>query len=228
MHYSPGGMPKPPVRERHVGCAGFPVPVSRYWAELHAVEIAETELGIPGEGTVRRWAREAPAGYGFSLLAPKSIAAGGFAKGKDQAALLDALGDVARKLDAKAIVFAADSKPVRGTKQTLQAFAAWLRGMKLPTAVFDLPQWTHKELAASLEGTGAVAAQDPFRAPPHLDGALAYLRLPGPAGHRSRYDEPALEMIAGQLRASTAAITFCTFVNVDCISNAKRVVELLA
>jgi uncharacterized protein YecE (DUF72 family) len=227
MHYSLAGMAKPPARERYVGCAGFPVPVSRYWGELRAVEIVETELGIPGEGTVRRWAREAPAGYGFALLAPKAIAAGGFGKGKENAAVLEALAGVAKKLDAKAVVFASDARPARGSKQTLQAFAAWLRGMKLPPAVFDLPQWSAKELAAALEGTGAVAAQDPFRAPPVLEGALAYLRLPGPAGHRSRYDDAALETIAAHLRASNAATTFCTFVNVDCLANAKRIVELL-
>ena len=43
-----------------VACSGFPVPVSRYWQEFDAVEISDTEIAIPGAGTVRRWIREAP------------------------------------------------------------------------------------------------------------------------------------------------------------------------
>ena len=61
-----------------VACSGFPVPVSRNWREFLAVEISETELGIPGAGTVRRWLREAPEGFTFTLLAPKDIATSNF------------------------------------------------------------------------------------------------------------------------------------------------------
>jgi uncharacterized protein YecE (DUF72 family) len=61
-----------------VACSGFPVPVSRYFREFEGVEISETELGIPGAGTVRRWLREAPENFTFTLLAPKEISAGGF------------------------------------------------------------------------------------------------------------------------------------------------------
>ena len=50
-----------------VACSGFPVPVSRYFREFEGVEISETELGIPGAGTVRRWLREAPEGFVFTL-----------------------------------------------------------------------------------------------------------------------------------------------------------------
>lgn len=215
-----------------LGCSGFPVPVSRYWAEVGAVEIAETELGIPGEGTVRRWAREAPDRYGFALLAPKAITAGGLSKSKDGAALLDAMGGVARKLSAQAIVFALpEVKPARGAKGTLAAFAKWVAGQRLPAVVFDLPSWPAKDLAAALEGTGVLPAIDPLRADAPAApsaGDLHYLRLAGPAGHRSRYDDAMLERIAAHLRASRAKTTFCTFTNVDCLANAKRVTELLA
>ena len=90
-----------------VACSGFPVPVSRYWAELPAVEISDTENAVPGAGTVRRWLREAPAGFAFTVLAPKGIAAGGFLqKGKTTPGLMETV-EVAKTLGAKAIVFAA-------------------------------------------------------------------------------------------------------------------------
>jgi len=43
-----------------VGCAGFPVPATRYWKEFMFVEVQETHVSTPGPGTVRRWRREAP------------------------------------------------------------------------------------------------------------------------------------------------------------------------
>ena len=56
---------------------------------------------------------------------------------------------------------------------------------------------------------------------------LAYLRLPGPAGHRSRYDEASLEKVVAQVKASKAKITVCVFHNVDMHANATRARELL-
>jgi uncharacterized protein YecE (DUF72 family) len=53
-----------------VACSGFPVPVSRYWREFDAVEISDTEIAIPGAGTVRRWIREAPDNFLFTVVLP--------------------------------------------------------------------------------------------------------------------------------------------------------------
>ncbi len=64
-----------------VACSGFPIAVSRYLAEFRAVEIADTEIGIPGMGSIRRWQREAPEGFAFTVLAPATIGASGFAEG---------------------------------------------------------------------------------------------------------------------------------------------------
>ena len=55
-----------------VGCAGFPVPATRYFKEFTFVEIQETHHALPGMGTIRRWRREAPDGF-----APDSLAAYG-------------------------------------------------------------------------------------------------------------------------------------------------------
>ena len=41
-----------------MGCAGFPVPATRYFKEFLFVEVQETHVALPGTGTIRRWRRE--------------------------------------------------------------------------------------------------------------------------------------------------------------------------
>jgi uncharacterized protein YecE (DUF72 family) len=205
-----------------VACSGFPVPVSRYWAELPAIEISDTENAIPGAGTVRRWVREAPEGYGFTVLAPKGIAANGFAeRGKDAPGLVE-VAAVARTLGAKALVFAAPPEllPSRIARAQLKSFAEALpRG--LPPVVFDLPSWQGEEIASAVNDAGAHAAYNPLTGPYPAKAAFLYFRLHGPAGHRSRYEESALERVVEAVRSSKAKATFCVFTNIDMFANAK-------
>ena len=65
-----------------VGCAGFPVPATRYFREFSFVEVQETHVSLPGPGTIRRWRREAPNGFRFALLGPREVGQEGFRDGK--------------------------------------------------------------------------------------------------------------------------------------------------
>ena len=65
-----------------IGCAGFPVPATRYFKEFLFVEVQETHVSQPGTGTIRRWRREAPPGFVFALLAPREIGPGGVPRGQ--------------------------------------------------------------------------------------------------------------------------------------------------
>ncbi len=52
---------------------------------------------------------------------------------------------------------------------------------------------------------------------------MAYLQLPGPAGHRSRYDAESLEAIEArclEIEKQTSEV-FCVFRNIDMHANAK-------
>src|SRR5262249_45387526 len=64
-----------------VGCAGFPVPATRYFREFSFVEVQETHVSLPGPGTIRRWRREAPQGFRFALLGPREVGQEGFRDG---------------------------------------------------------------------------------------------------------------------------------------------------
>ena len=93
-----------------VGCAGFPVPATRYFKEFTFVEVQETHLSLPGRGTIRRWRREAPDGFRFALLGPRNVGQEGFRVGKVTESALDNIGGVAEALDARMAVFVAPNE----------------------------------------------------------------------------------------------------------------------
>ncbi len=206
----------------HVACSGFPIPVSRYWRTFHAVEIADTSLGIPGGATVRRWAREAGDGAGFSVLAPSAFAEGGFKMNADAKALVEGLGQVCETLGASALVIHAEeyatSKPNR---TALKGFLSKLP-KTFPPIVLDLPGWTDANVKEVAGKRTVVRAIDPTQEALPADGELVYARLPGPAGKRSRYDEAAVAAVAEQLSGCEADTVFCVFANIDMQTNAKQ------
>lgn len=213
-----------------VACSGFPVPVSRYFREFQGVEISETELGIPGAGTVRRWLREAPEEFTFTLLAPKEVAASGFALTPANEKLVKEVGALCKSMKAEAVVFAAPPEfgPTRPNKTALKKFAESIPA-RFPKAVLSLQGWKLTDVVSAIDGKkNVVPAYDPLQDELASDKSeLMYLRLAGPAGHRSRYDEGSLEKVVAQIKASKAKMTICVFHNVDMHANATRARELL-
>ena len=212
-----------------VSCSGFPIAVSRYLQEFMAVEVSDTELGIPGTGTLRRWQREAPDGFLFTVLAPAEFGASGFEKsGANDVALKNILS-FCKKLDALALVFRVPEEVSlnRTVKAQVTAMLSNLPAAA-PQAVLDAPHWKPTHVAKICEATGAVAAADPLTLPEAPgDSPMAYLTLPGPAGHRSRYDEDSIEQVAAVCRRSAAKKTICVFRNIDMEANAKSLIELM-
>src|SRR5690606_15165143 len=93
-----------------VGCAGFPVPATRYFKEFSFVEVQETHLSLPGRGTIRRWRREAPSGFRFALLGPRNVGQEGFRVGKVTETALESIEGVADALQARTAVFVAPAE----------------------------------------------------------------------------------------------------------------------
>jgi uncharacterized protein YecE (DUF72 family) len=215
---------------RFVACSGFPIPVSRYFREFSAVEISDSELGLPGDGTVRRWLRESPKGYGFSVLAPKRFAELGYSvKDPELKELATGLAALATTLKAKAVVFNGpeDLKPSKASKELVRAFVKSLPA-KLGPIVLDLPAWRPDQVEGLDVGRKIYAAYDPLKDDTPAGAALAYVRLPGPAGHRSRYDEGSIEKIAEHIEAAKNDLVFCVFRNIDMHANAQQLVRRLA
>src|SRR5579863_3883936 len=107
-----------------IGCAGFPVPATRYFKEFLFVEVQETHVALPGMGTIRRWRREAPPGFKFAMLAPREIGQEGFREGKVTETALKNMTDVGKELLATTAVFVAppEFSASRGNKGVLKEF----------------------------------------------------------------------------------------------------------
>jgi uncharacterized protein YecE (DUF72 family) len=211
-----------------VGCAGFAVPATRYFKEYLFVEVQETHLAVPGPGTLRRWRREAPEGFEFALLGPRQIGQEGFREGKVIETALKQLSEVAAELDASTAVFVAplDFTASRANRSALRDFLTGVRE-QFGRIVFDAgPAWDPDEADNLAEETRTLAVRDPL-----VHGLskrdAAYYRLPGPAGHKSRYEDPAIEKLAEIADTGRDQDATYVFTNVDMFADAKRFKKLM-
>jgi uncharacterized protein YecE (DUF72 family) len=206
-----------------VGCAGFPVPATRYFREFMFVEVQETHVSLPGPGTVRRWRREAPNGFEFALLGPREIGQEGFRDGKVIETALKSIEAIATELEAKIAVFVAPPEfgPTRTNKGALREFLVGVR-KRFDRVVFEPASgWDADDCDNLTKDVSAIAARDP------LNAGLsklpqAYYRLHGPAGHKSRYEDPAIERLAEIAREAKHEDATYVFTNVDMFADAKR------
>ena len=206
-----------------VGCAGFPVPATRYFREFLFVEVQETHLGTPGPGTVRRWRREAPEGFRFALLGPREIGQEGFREGKVVETAMNTLVGVAKELDADTAVFVAppDFPCSRANKTIVKDFLQATREM-FSNVVFDPgPLWESDDTEALLGNDHVLVVRDPLNQGVSKQ-KRAYYRLPGPAGHKSRYEDPAIERLAEIAKEVEHEDATYIFTNVDMFADAKR------
>jgi uncharacterized protein YecE (DUF72 family) len=215
-----------------VACSGFPVPVSRYWGAFPAVEISDTEIAMPGRGSIRRWTREAPEGFAFSVLAPKQLGDSAFKKTAEADEALDAVLGLCTELKARAIVFGAPAtfKVTKTNREALKRLVSRAPKKGGPSLVFDLPAWKPAQVLDAAGRDDVVVAYDPLQSEPLDSGALRYIRLAGPAGHRSRYDEPSIEQLADHIKGLSdlgTRDTFCVFCNIDMQTNANQLLGRL-
>jgi len=206
-----------------VGCAGFAVPATRYFKEYTFVEVQETHLAVPGSGTLRRWRREAPTDFSFALLGPREITQEGFRGGKVVETALDKLGEVAGELAARTAIFLAppDFPHTRANRTALRDFLVDVK-KRFDRIVFETGlAWKPDDADDLAEETGTLAARDPLQQGLSAR-TTAYYRLPGPAGHKSRYEDPAIERLADIARDGDAQTATYVFANVDMFADAKR------
>jgi uncharacterized protein YecE (DUF72 family) len=206
-----------------IGCAGFPVPATRYFKEFLFVEVQETHVSTPGTGTIRRWRREAPEGFVFALLAPREIGQEGFREGKITETALRNLTDVTKELAGQTAVFVAPPEftASRANKAALKDFLAGVK-RKYKRVVWEPPPaWDADDAQTLASESGAIAARDPLLSGT-TSASVGYYRLPGPAGHKSRYEDPAIEKLAEIALANKNEQATYVFTNVDMFADAKR------
>lgn len=194
------------------------------------MEVADTLLGVPGPALVRRWRREAPDGFLFTALAPKEMSADGFKPSAAAQTAWEAFLPVVRDLDARAIVItsAPEMTASKVHRAAVRAFFESLASQRIPPLVWEAPaSWELRDAEATVKDLDVVVARDPLRHPPIAKGALGCFRLPGPAGYKSRYEDPALEASAETIRNSRCDALLVACCNVDMYADAKRLRKLL-
>lgn len=206
-----------------VGCAGFPVPATRYFKEFMFVEVQETHVSTPGPGTVRRWKREAPADFRFALLGPRDIGQEGFRDGKVIETALKTLEGIAQELDADTAVFVGPPEFAmnKTNKSVLKEFLGSVKSQFRRVIFEPGAGWDPDDTDELAHAAGALGARDPLLAGTSKLPA-AYYRLHGPAGHKSRYEDPAIERLAEIARAAEHEDATYVFTNVDMFADAKR------
>ncbi len=88
------------------------------------------------------------------------------------------------------------------------------------------PTWEPDDAQALAVEAGAIAARDPL-ASGSTTAPFAYYRLPGPAGHKSRYEDPAIEKLGEIAAAAKNEHAVYVFTNVDMFADAKRLKKIL-
>lgn len=186
------------------------------------MEIQETNLAVPGPGTIRRWAREAPEGFEFALLGPREVIQENFKPGKVVEAALEGLASARDQLNATTAVFVAPPEFTanRANKNNLREFLKLVRP-QYQRIVFEVPAFKPDDADALAEETDTLASRDPLQ---HglSKRPEAYYRLPGPAGRKSRYEDPAIEELAEIASGGLDQKAHYIFANVDMFSDAKR------
>ena len=83
------------------------------------------------------------------------------------------------------------------------------------------PTWDAEDVRAIAADTGVIASLDPL-AHGTTTESFGYYRLPGPAGHKSRYEDPAIDKLAGVALGCKNENAIFVFTNVDMFADAKR------
>lgn len=211
-----------------VGCAGFAVPLTRYVKEFLFVEVQETFNSLPGPGTLGRWKRQGPPGFEFALQGPREVGQEGFRQGKVVETALNMLSEVATDLGSKTVIFTAPPEFVanKTNRAVVKEFLTLVRET-FPRVVWEAPaSWDPDDALEVALAAKAVAARDPLHAGTYA-APFGYYRLPGPAGHKSRYEDPALERLTEIVKKTKHQNSVWVFTNVDMFADAKRLKKLL-
>ncbi len=211
-----------------IGCAGFSVPATRYFKDFGFVEIQETQNPNPGLGTIKRWRREAPEAFEFAVLAPREIGTEGFREGKVTETALEAVRGIGDDLRANTLVLLSPPEfgATKANKAALKGLLAHAKTRFKRIVWEPAPSWAPDEAESLAEAAGAICAVDPLTQGIR-GGRVGYYRLQGPAGKKSRYEDPAIERLAELVGEMIHEETVLVFANIDMTADAKRLKKAL-
>ena len=231
-----------------VGCCGFPMARRRYFERFPLVEVQQTFYRPPRPETLKRWRREAPPEFEFTLKAWQLITHpptsptyrrlgrsippeardryGYFRPTEEVRQALETTLDCARRLAARVIVFQcpASFTPTETHIDHLRAFfrQARLREQSFQGAWEPRGDWPRPTVEALCRELDLWPVVDPFAQAPFPDFPR-YFRLHGRTGYRYRYTDEDLH----RLRTWCTAGTYCLFNNMTMAEDAQRFMALI-
>lgn len=226
-----------------VGCCGFPIARSRYFAVLPAVEITSSFDRPPKPVTARAWRASAPEGFEFSLLAWKLIThpeslitfdgalrkmpprrrafCGNFKPTPEVQGAWEATEQAAGELRARFIVFETPRTFVAEANHLRDMYAFFKAVRRKGAALVWRPRarWEAGMLQRVCGDLGLTLAVDPLLVD-KTPGPIQYFRLEPP--RETRYSEAALKEVARRCREKPSYVFFAGRTG---LSDARRYLE---
>ena len=230
-----------------IGCAGWSIPrdlagefpagkshLERYSHVFNCVEINSSFYREHKPSTWERWRESVPAGFQFSVKAPRAITHD--ANLKCEPEVLSRFLQQVRVLGEKLgrVLFQLPPS-LEFSRETVLQFLTMLRQDFAGNVVWEPrhKSWFEDEATETLSGFGvARAAADPACVPsagyPGAARELVYFRLHGsPRRYYSAYDESYLRRLAARLAKSAGTVrTWCVFDNTASGAAARNALEL--
>jgi uncharacterized protein YecE (DUF72 family) len=230
-----------------IGCAGWSIPrdlagefpagkshLERYSHVFNCVEINSSFYREHMLSTWERWRESVPAGFQFSVKAPRAITHD--ANLKCEPEVLSRFLQQVRVLGEKLGPVLFQLPPsLEFSRETVLQFLTMLRQDFAGNVVWEPrhKSWFEDEATETLSGFGvARAAADPACVPsagyPGAARELVYFRLHGsPRRYYSAYDESYLRRLAARLAKSAGTVrTWCVFDNTASGAAARNALEL--
>ena len=231
----------------HIGCCGFGRARGTYFRQLPLVEVQQTFYKPPRVETAARWRAEAPPDFEFTLKAWQFIThkATSPTYRKAQLALAhpatdygafqptDAVSEawahtreIAIALNATTVVFQcpASFTPTEEHVANLRGFFRLVERGRLRLAWEPRGAWSDELIRSLCAELDLIHVVDPFQRQPMTSG-LAYFRLHGRTGWRSRYTDEDLAQLLHWCQDHDEA--YCLFNNISMFKDALRMYTLV-
>lgn len=198
------------VYQVKIGCCGFPVSKSKYFETFKVVELQQTFYQPPDNTLLKKWRRESPSDFEYTLKAwqlitheprsptyrklkikipPSKEKNYGFFKSTDEVlSAWERMREIADLLNAKVIVFQCPSsfRPTTENKRNLEKFFTSIERKKFIFAWEPRGDWSKKDIKAICREMDLVHVVDPLCAI-STHGKIHYYRLHGLGGYKYKY-----------------------------------------
>lgn len=230
------------------GCCGFPTSRARYYAGFRVVEVQTTFYEPPRQATARRWRREAPPDFEFTLKAWQVIthepssptwrrlrttftqdekrSAGAFRLNCVTREAWRRTLAIARALGADKVLFQcpAGFRPTAENMDRMHTFFRAIERDGLTLLWEPRGEWTDAQIKEICRKCGLTHCVDPFVRACVTDG-LRYYRLHGLGSYAHRFSDEELIRLRDMLPAEGAC--YILFNNRSMLDDAMRFREMI-